>query len=238
MSYGKEQEKEIETIKGRTITLQLSDADVDRLLNKAGEVGLTASELLENFVGDLVCGTYSNGSDERDYANEWFERCGFSWPVGEMSFLQWLISEYNLEEVLEAWNDLQELLARGELDEDNKGDEEAFKDTIGYDEKIVNDLFSEYKKKDRAIKDCTLEKEMEKVMQWCEEREALKNFDVEKVRVEHQQFRSIIRHFDPDFFNRKCRVCGCTWNHACDGGCYWVADDLCSRCNEIQSKKN
>lgn len=29
---------------------------------------------------------------------------------------------------------------------------------------------------------------------------------------------------------RRCRVCGCTDMHACDGGCYWVADDLCSAC--------
>lgn len=32
---------------------------------------------IENFVGDLVGGTYSNGSDERDYADRWFERCWF-----------------------------------------------------------------------------------------------------------------------------------------------------------------
>lgn len=34
---------------------------------------------------------------------------------------------------------------------------------------------------------------------------------------------------------QKCRVCGCTWNHACKGGCYWVEDDLCSECVEQQN---
>ena len=29
---------------------------------------------------------------------------------------------------------------------------------------------------------------------------------------------------------KKCRVCGCDWFRACPGGCYWVEDDLCSRC--------
>lgn len=29
---------------------------------------------------------------------------------------------------------------------------------------------------------------------------------------------------------RKCRSCGCTWNNACNCGCYWIADDLCSAC--------
>lgn len=31
---------------------------------------------------------------------------------------------------------------------------------------------------------------------------------------------------------RVCRVCGCTWNNACPGGCYWVEKDLCSSCVE------
>ena len=29
---------------------------------------------------------------------------------------------------------------------------------------------------------------------------------------------------------QRCRVCGCTWNNACEGGCYWVEEDLCSKC--------
>lgn len=72
-----EQKKEIETIRERKITVKLSDADCDRLARKCGEHGLTIGELIENFVGDLVGGTYSNGSDERDYADQWFERCWF-----------------------------------------------------------------------------------------------------------------------------------------------------------------
>lgn len=29
---------------------------------------------------------------------------------------------------------------------------------------------------------------------------------------------------------RSCRVCGCTDENACEGGCWWVEDDLCSSC--------
>lgn len=47
------QKIEIETIKPRTITVNLSNADVKRLAEKSGEGGLTISELLENFIGDL-----------------------------------------------------------------------------------------------------------------------------------------------------------------------------------------
>lgn len=29
---------------------------------------------------------------------------------------------------------------------------------------------------------------------------------------------------------RTCRVCGCTDSNACEGGCCWVEEDLCSQC--------
>lgn len=36
---------------------------------------------------------------------------------------------------------------------------------------------------------------------------------------------------------QRCRVCGCTWNNACEGGCYWVKEDLCSACAEKEDTK-
>lgn len=36
---------------------------------------------------------------------------------------------------------------------------------------------------------------------------------------------------------QKCRVCGCTWNNACEGGCYWVEPDLCSECKGKENKR-
>lgn len=35
---------------------------------------------------------------------------------------------------------------------------------------------------------------------------------------------------------QKCRVCGCTQNRACPGGCHWVEEDLCSSCSIIVIK--
>ncbi len=32
---------------------------------------------------------------------------------------------------------------------------------------------------------------------------------------------------------RTCRACGCTDDRACEGGCSWIAQDLCSRCAVI-----
>lgn len=37
---------------------------------------------------------------------------------------------------------------------------------------------------------------------------------------------------------QSCRVCGCTQDNACEGGCYWVEDDLCNRCAEKMSELN
>lgn len=32
--------------------------------------------------------------------------------------------------------------------------------------------------------------------------------------------------------NWRCKICGCTDELACVGGCYWVAPNLCSKCAE------
>lgn len=34
------------------------------------------------------------------------------------------------------------------------------------------------------------------------------------------------------FYQQKCRICGCDWNHACNDHDYWFAEDLCSACAE------
>lgn len=34
------------------------------------------------------------------------------------------------------------------------------------------------------------------------------------------------------YFDQKCRICGCTWNHACNDHDYWYAENLCSVCAE------
>ena len=42
----------------------------------------------------------------------------------------------------------------------------------------------------------------------------------------------------PGYFERvptddqKCRVCGCSHYNPCEGGCWWVEQDLCSACEE------
>lgn len=93
------QKAEIETIKPRTFTLELSDADVKRLYEKAYSNGITPAQLLQDYIGDLLDGTYSRGSDERMYANEYFDRCIYTWPDDRRSFLQWALQEYRIDDI-------------------------------------------------------------------------------------------------------------------------------------------
>ncbi len=57
MTPRERQEAEIRTIKPRGITLNLSDADVERLFTKAYSNGITPSKLIEGFLRDLLDGT-------------------------------------------------------------------------------------------------------------------------------------------------------------------------------------
>lgn len=59
-----------------------------------------------------------------------------------------------------------------------------------------------------------------------------------QLSIENAQLRTVIEQFDPGFFSRKCRVCGCDWNHPCEGGCFWEEDDLCSKCSSKQRSRH
>lgn len=66
------------TLAPRNFTLRLSDMDVARLDDLCDQHKITPEDLLQNFIWDLVDGTYSNGSDERDLAERWFQRTWMS----------------------------------------------------------------------------------------------------------------------------------------------------------------
>ena len=70
-------QKKLVTMRKRTFKLNLIDDDCEDFIIKAASVGLTPEKLLENFINDLICGVCTNGSDEREYAERWFNRCDF-----------------------------------------------------------------------------------------------------------------------------------------------------------------
>ena len=79
--------------------------DMKGLAEKAGANGLSIGSLLGSFINDLVNGAATNGSDERMYAQKWFDRC-FMFP--ENTFLHFLLEWDYLEDVLTAWQDVQD----------------------------------------------------------------------------------------------------------------------------------
>lgn len=159
MNISERQEAEIKTIKERSLTLKLSDADVERLFIKAGGAGLTVSELLENFIGDLVDGTYSNGSDERDIVEQWFDRCKCNWSGVKITFLQRLISTNAVDEVVDCWNVVQDYAGQEVLNDDETNDLVCALSTF-------SDIFGEDMTVEQVTKNSTFKSEMPKVMQW------------------------------------------------------------------------
>ncbi len=149
--------------------IRLSETDAERICEKAGSVGMTPSELIENFIGDLVDGINSNGSDERMYADEWFKRCRFS-NESEESFLSWLVTYYGVYElhyIADIYSDIinfnreQYILQNG--DDEIANVEEELKE---YKSEIM-EKFSEYCKFNPHAE--TFEKEMKSVLKWHKE---------------------------------------------------------------------
>lgn len=124
----------------------MSDADVKRISEMAGSHGLTVGELIQNFIGDLVGGTYSNGSDERMYAEQWFNRCWFG-MFPDLTFLRYLIEWGGLEEIIDALDDIEtseesikrseEAIASGVMKSWTGGEDCAWKDLENVTERHV-----------------------------------------------------------------------------------------------------
>lgn len=119
MNTFEEKKKEIETIKERTFNLKLSDADYMKIAKKAACAELSVESLLTGFIGDLVDGTYSHGSDERELAYKWYVRCGFTHCNNE-SFLHYLLAESDIEDFINTLKNIEEC---------KKGAEDALKET-------------------------------------------------------------------------------------------------------------
>ena len=156
---------EIETIKARTITVNLSDADVKRLAEKSGEGGLTISELLENFIGDLVDGTYSNGSDERMYAEQWYQRCWFA-MFSDDTFLKFLLLWGDLDNFIDLMNEMES--SKKEMTEATADAEERdeLQEYINDLQKEIDYYWGKFLERKRQKESYVFEKEIENIMAW------------------------------------------------------------------------
>ncbi len=153
MTPRERQEAEIKTIKPRGITINLSDADVERLFGKTYVNGITPSELIEGFLGDLIDGTYSNGSDERMLADEYFERCCYGMGA-DYTFLRWALEcEYydNIIDLIDDRDFCVDVLAAGQngwnarmTPEEIKNEIAEFKEDLQRFEHEILSYYNEY----------------------------------------------------------------------------------------------
>lgn len=155
----------------RKITVNLTDTDCNGLIRLCGNHGLTVSELIENFIEDLVGGTHSNGSDERMYARQYFERCGFG-MFPEKNLLKFLSSDWyvNIDEFIDLLEQIEDII--NALEDYEKNPEVYDEEEIEY---AKNDL-EEYEKELSEIKadffknnkKADWEKEVHDVKEWWE----------------------------------------------------------------------
>lgn len=180
MNQRERQQKEIATIKERTLIIKLSDADVLRVCEKAGAHNITVAEMVESYLQDLVCGTYTNGSDERDNARAYFERCYYGlYP--EHTFLHYLIEWGSLQEYLENLDtaqDIQEDIAIykkiEEPDTDEQAELEALQEDLEEVQGYIADYYKEYCASCHNREPEPLEDAQCSVLKWYAEYKAMK----------------------------------------------------------------
>ncbi|WP_307993034.1 molecular chaperone GrpE [uncultured Clostridium sp.] len=174
MNYDKEQAKEIETIKERTITIKLSDADCERISNLVGKHEITVSQLLENFIGDLVSGTYSNGSDERYMAEQWFNRCWFG-MFPEETLLRYLLENFiDVEDFLTTYDEFKHYETNPQEFADEVEEAKENGEEMLWFEEEYHDYIDEFIDNN---KDIDMEKEIKLCREWLADFQKLKGKD-------------------------------------------------------------
>lgn len=140
------EEQQTETIRERKIAVKLSDEDCDRLARLCGTHGLTIGELIENFIGDL-CGTYSNGSDERMCAEQWFDRCWFGMFPEPTLIDRNIKKKMSMKEVEECFEKIKKALKMSEDGIEKLGIlREIYADEMGENSFAVVNALTDYSK--------------------------------------------------------------------------------------------
>lgn len=126
-----------DTLRERDVKLKLTDEEVESLCREAARRNTTVEELLEDFVANLTGSIRNRGSDERELAYQYVERCIYSFDDNE-SFLQWLSVYDELESVLVSLGEIDEIEAHKDRYEDAE-------DELEYHKQEVEDAYEEYK---------------------------------------------------------------------------------------------
>lgn len=169
--------------KKRAFTLELTDTETAAFIEKCFRDGTTTAEVLEGFICDLTGAERTRGSDERMYAGQYYERCGYGYffPDDSRTFTQWLLyeyGEYTLKEIIDSLETIAD--AQGDIsfyrdhpeEEPGEGELEALEDTIKAEEETIGELYQEYTTS--TTKPDTLEEGIKGVREYLEMIERIK----------------------------------------------------------------
>ena len=126
----------------------------------------TIGELIENFAGDLVGGTYSNGSDERDYADQWFERCWFG-MIPKPTLLNHLLCwGYDPKDYLNAMDNIETAKEEKKYLEEHPEEASYLDDDIADWEEELKSMREDWKPENEP----NMDEEIERIKKWVTDR--------------------------------------------------------------------
>lgn len=138
-----------EPLEKRTFTVELTQDTFTRFIEKVYADGTTPSEVLEGFINDLVCGSYTRGSDERMYAEQYYDRCMFG-DFMPLTFCRFLLIHYQMDDLrdcMERKQDAADDLAyyADHPDEDADGKDSALmREIIQEADDEIKEIYQEY----------------------------------------------------------------------------------------------
>lgn len=128
------------------LNLNLGFKDFEYVYRKAIADGLSLSDLLECFIGDLAGGSNCSGSDEYDLAHEWYDRHGYE-PESKSFLLYLMENEWadpdEISETLKRINISTLALEMYEQDHDEENRQICMEDLLA-DVEEVYDLYRAY----------------------------------------------------------------------------------------------
>ncbi len=165
--------------------------------------GITVYQLLENFIGDLISGTYSNGSDERMLANKWFDRCWFSVEPRNTLLRHLLTNGVDPEEFLNTIDALNSAVKEKEylfchLEQCKPDDIPAVENLICYWQEDIHDCMNGW----MSVDDSDYLTELQHIAEWIDSRnQILLRYD------QRTTYTEVVQHFRSDVIE-DCFDCG------------------------------
>lgn len=116
-----EQNDDLKTKGDKGVHVEMTDKEYSMMTLLALKVGFkSAGQLLESLVGDLS-GWHTNGSDESDLADQWFDRAFGIWEETKSYFRYYLFNyDINVEELLEDEDYFEEVYNEYLEEDENK----------------------------------------------------------------------------------------------------------------------